>query len=313
MSKKAPSPTKLTRSDALVLRAITLMRRLTDAGSAGLKKADLKADLQLSDTELSQLIDLLSGLGDRSTGARFALDEDAETLTLNGDAGTLLPIRLSLEEGMVLSHALSHTQLPTKTQERIRQAVLPAGLELEQLPALHDTTPYTAWYYPLQDAIQSGVRCCITYLSAHDTMPHERTIDPGYLEAHNTMMYLVAWDIAADAERHYRLDRISDVSYTDDSVTQHSWTYANSFEHLFQRSTQTTLWLSNTTELNELTWSGISVLETHDDGSLLIQLGVGSPYWLFDQLLSHAGTMHIVAPQEMINKFSVYAQKLLDE
>ena len=99
-----------------------------------------------------------------------------KSVILTGEAGRVLPLRLSAAEGAVLNHELESLGIEPATAARIRRALLPEELGYNQ--RVVDTVARGSHWQQLNCAIQDGVRCRITYRSLGDGHARERTIDP---------------------------------------------------------------------------------------------------------------------------------------
>ena len=85
-------------------------------------------------------------------------------------------------------------------------ALLPEELGYNQ--RVFDTVNHGSHWQQLSCAIQDGVRCHISYRSMDDARPRERLVDPLRITANGDQTYLIAWDIAVDEQRTYRMDKI---------------------------------------------------------------------------------------------------------
>ncbi len=56
---------------------------------------------------LDEILEIVSTLADRESGARIICECHGERVVLTGDAGRVLPLRLSAAEGAVLNHELN--------------------------------------------------------------------------------------------------------------------------------------------------------------------------------------------------------------
>lgn len=72
----------------------------------------------------------------------------------------------------------------------------------------------------VRSALQDRRRLHLTYVSATDT-PSERDVDPITLESDGSHMTLVGWCLSAQAERSFRLDRITAAEVLDTPSVRH--------------------------------------------------------------------------------------------
>ena len=72
----------------------------------------------------------------------------------------------------------------------------------------------------VRSALQDRRRLHLVYVSATDT-PSERDVDPITLESDGSHMTLVGWCLSAQAERSFRLDRITSAEVLDTPAVRH--------------------------------------------------------------------------------------------
>lgn len=169
-------PARKLTSEQRLSRAIDIMEALYAAGEAGMTRDDVCSRFDITGAALDEIIDIVSTLADRESGARIICERHGECIILTGDAGRVLPLRLSAAEGAVLNHELESMGIDSRAAERIRHALLPEKLGYNQ--RVVDTVARGSHWQQLNCAIQDGVRCRIIYRSMDDTRPRERLIDP---------------------------------------------------------------------------------------------------------------------------------------
>lgn len=297
--------------DERVWRAIHLLELVSSSEDSSISAAEAREELSCDDVELDGYIELISTLADRERGLRAVIYRDGDTVAIMGDAAQMSPLRLSLGESIALESVLGTLDLGAEVTERLRSALVPDLLRNEvRRHLIGRDISFGSWYRILAEAIADGVRCRVSYRSHDDASSRERTVDPLDLETTTEAAYLVAWDIDKDAERRYRLERIEGVTFTEDSVVPHQRTSTSISESLAQGAYRVVLELPHD-EAERLSWAGIRSLEEAPvEGFTRVRVDVSSMRWLFDQVLAAGGSMHIVAPPEMIPRFVTYAQSL---
>lgn len=302
-------PGSLT-ADRTLTAGIKLLEALSAAPDHRLDVADAAAAAGIGTDDLPAVVDTIGALSDRMSGARAAIETEGDQIHLYGDAALLMPLRLSVEESMIVSHMIDLLDLDPETRQRIREGIMPDGDE-DTARGIAETSRYGSWLAQLSEAIQDGVRCQLTYRSLTDDTARTRTVDPLRIDDEQGRAYLIAWDVERDEERRYRLDRIADVTYTDDSVAPHEVQTRSTAESLRAHGDAARLVAADEETMRRLTWSGIGQIEARVDGSCLFTLYFSSRRWLFDQVLAAGGNLQIVEPREFRDELRVYAAELL--
>lgn len=297
------------RGDRRITLTLELLESLSAADGQRISAAAFAREHGIGLDDVRELAGLAATLADRNSGARAIVTMEGDRISLEGAAAKLYPTRLSAGEGAVLAYALDLLELDDDCKRRIESALMPFGLG--------DTVPATvasalsvgAFYQQLSTAIVDGVRCAMRYRSAQDAEPTLRTIDPLSFETTATAAYLLAWDIDADAERRYRLDRIAEVSLTEDSVTAHKTSSQKLADGLAERGTSVELAIPSAIA-RDLSWQGI-VSRSYAEDEARITVSVTSHTWLFDQLLSLGNGARILNSPELQQEFRAYAKTLV--
>lgn len=305
-----PAKPSLT-GEQLVSCGIRLLEALTAAPDQTLAITDAAHILGISEAEVPLVVQALGALADRTSGARAVLQLQDGAVHLQGDAALISPLRLTFEESMVLAHVLDVLDIDAATRERVRRAVMPAD-DRAPADAIAEPARYGAWFTQLSEAIEDGVRCRLSYRSLHDERPTERLVDPIALQDEYGETYLVAWDVAKNAERRYRLDRIDGLSFTDDSVEPHAATCASTAESLAATGAVARLQVPDMDYARRLDWAGIGGIAERADGAVQLDVRYSSEAWLSDQVLSAGGEMQIVAPADLRERLVTYGTALLD-
>ena len=302
-------PKKKITGDAYVLCSIQLMQMLTTASEHKLSRAAAAASLGIQDDVLPQITDLISLLYDRTTGARATVDITDNEIVLVGDAAELVPLRLTMGDAEILRHILSSLNIDARARERILAALADPVTLTERMELLREPARYGHFYQVLSESIEDGARCEISYRAAHDDTVRTRLIDPHRIIDDGASSYLVAWDINKDAQRLYRMDRISDARLTDDSVERHPFTEVDVFTNL-RKNGKLAVLASDGTYARTLSWRGIEGISP-DGESCLLRVRYTSEPWLFNQVLASLGSLTIEQPEELRERFREYAKTLI--
>ncbi len=301
-------PVRKLTSEQRLSRAIDIMEALYAAGSAGLTRNEICSRFDISGTSLDEILDIVSTLADRESGARIICERNGEHVSLTGDAGRVLPLRLSAAEGAVLNHELESLGIEPQAAARIRRALLPEELGFNQ--RVFDTVAHGSHWQQLNCAIQDGVRCRISYRSMDDTQARERLIDPLRIATNGDQTYLIAWDVAVDEQRTYRMDKIEDMVLTDDSVVRHAPESATLHDSLAQaeRSARLLMPLDMAERLN---WPGIMSIEPNGAVSATVSVRYGSERWLLSQVIAAGGAIRILDDPTLSERLCDMAQSLV--
>ena len=88
-------PARKLTSEQRLSRAIDIMEALYAAGGTGMTRGDICSRFDITGAALDEIIDIVSTLADRESGARIICERHGECIILTGDAGRVLPLRLS--------------------------------------------------------------------------------------------------------------------------------------------------------------------------------------------------------------------------
>ena len=284
-------PARKLTSEQRLSRAIDVMEALYASGSAGLTRNEICSRFDISGTSLDEILDIVSTLADRESGARIICERNGEHVSLTGDAGRVLPLRLSAAEGAVLNHELESLGIEFQAAARIRHALLPEELGYNQ--RIVDTVVHGSHWQQLSCAIRDGVRCRITYRSMDDQLPRERLIDPLRITTNGDQTYLNAWDVEIDERRSYRMDKIEGLVLTDDSVVHRASNSASLHDSLAQAKQSTKL-LMPLDMAERLDWAGIMSIEPNGAGAATVIVHYSSERWLLSQVIAAGGAIRIL-------------------
>ena len=298
---------KLT-SEQRLSRAIDIMEALYAAGEKGMDRAEVCSRFDITGASLDEIIGIVSTLADRESGARVICECRDERVILTGEAGRVLPLRLSAAEGAVLNHELESLGIESETAARIRRALLPEELGYNQ--RVIDTVARGSHWQQLNCAIQDGVRCRIAYRSLGDERARERTVDPLCIVTNGDSMYLVAWDTEQDAQRRYRLDKIEEIVLTDDSVERHHSTITTLQDSLAKAGREAKLTMPLDLA-DRLGWAGITSVNRADEETAIVTVRYTSEAWLFSQVVAKGGAIRITDDPALSKRLCDYAEALI--
>lgn len=284
-------PVRKLTSEQRLSRAIDIMEALYAAGESGMTRNEICSRFDITGVSLDEILEIISTLADRESGARIICECHCGRVVLTGDAGRVLPLRLSAAEGAVLNHELESLGIEPQAAARIRSALLPEELGYNQ--RVFDTVNRGSHWQQLSCAIQDGVRCRISYRSMDDARPRERLVDPLRIATHGDQTYLIAWDIEVDGQRSYRMDKIEDLSLTEDSVERHTPSAASLHDSLSQAEQGTRL-LMPLDMAERLGWAGIMSIEPNGTGAATVIVRYSSERWLFSQVIAAGGAIRIL-------------------
>lgn len=298
---------KLT-SEQRLSRAIDIMEALYAAGEKGMDRGEICSRFDITGASLDEIIGIVSTLADRESGARVICECRDERVILTGEAGRVLPLRLSAAEGAVLNHELESLGIESETAARIRRALLPEELGYNQ--RVIDTVARGSHWQQLNCAIQDGVRCRIAYRSLGDERARERTVDPLCIVTNGDSMYLVAWDTEQDAQRRYRLDKIEEIILTDDSVERHHSTITTLQDSLAKAGSEAKLAMPLDLA-DHLGWAGITSVNRADEETAIVTVRYTSEAWLISQVVAKGGAIRIMDDPALSKRLCDYAETLI--
>lgn len=301
-------PARKLTSEQRLSCAIDIMEALYAAGEAGMTRDDVCSRFDITGAALDEILDIVSTLADRESGARIICERHGGCIVLTGDAGRVLPLRLSAAEGAVLNHELESMGIDSRAAERIRHALLPEELGYNQ--RVVDTVARGSHWQQLNCAIQDGVRCRITYRSVDDQLPRERLIDPLCITTNGDQTYLNAWDVEIDEQRSYRMDKIEGLTLTDDSVERHAPSVTSLHDSLAQAKQSTKLLMPlDTAEC--LDWAGIISIDPTGTDMATVTVRYGSERWLFSQVIAAGGAIRILDDPALAKRLCDMAKSLI--
>lgn len=294
--------------------ALDVLAAISNTPGRRMRASDLARDLSITEAQLEEIISLIQTLADRATGARVVITNESGMISLLGDAGIMAPMRLTPDEGAVVQQVLTRHRLDPDVRSRIERALGSVSNGGAQLATHMAADPmFGGFYQTIIEALQDGARLALTYRSLKDNQPRERLVDPGFIELGNEAAYLLAWDVTADEQRRYRLDRISDARVTDDSVTRHPFTREAVHDALARGGQATRLRFASRQLAEQTGWAGIDFEHGAEDadGSFIASVFYTDETWLFDHILAAGGAITILEPRELTTQLSRRASELL--
>ena len=138
----------------------------------------------------------------------------------------------------------------------------------------------------------------------------ERLIDPLRITTNGDQTYLIAWDVAVDEQRTYRMDKIEDLVLTDDSVVRHAPESATLHDSLAQAERSARL-LMPLDMAERLDWPGIMSIEPNRAVSATVNVRYGSERWLLSQVIAAGGAIRILDDPALSERLCDMAKSLV--
>ena len=301
-------PRRTIKSEERIEIAVEIMEALAAAPDCRISAAELCRRFDIDGKLLTGIVNIIASLADRESGARSVCYETENGFVVLGSEGTtMLPLRLTAAEGAVLDRELEGLGLSDEDAGRIRTALLPR--ELGYSYHVETAAAVGAFWQPLHEAIEDGVRIRMGYRSLAEDAPSIRTVDPVRIFREGGSVYLAAWNVDKDAARIYRLDRITSIAFTDDSVELHAdgpSTVAGSLG----RAERTARLSMPAQRAESLSWPCIDAVEVTGD-TATVTVRVASERWLFSQILAAAGEIVILDDPALAKELATFARELL--
>ena len=164
----------------------------------------------------------------------------------------------------------------------------------------------------VRSALQDRRRLHLVYVSATDT-PSERDVDPITLESDGSHMTLVGWCLSAQAERSFRLDRITSAEALDAPSVRHRAsrrTKQAAADHYAGNKPRATLVLQPTGRWLAEQVPCLSQEET-GDGNLQVVVEGRDRSWLIGLVLSAGRHLVAVEPPDLAQEAAASAKQAL--
>ncbi|TFH69511.1 helix-turn-helix transcriptional regulator [Cellulomonas sp. HD19AZ1] len=240
---------------------------------------------------------------------------------LTESRGMTRPLRLGPREGVALLAALRSLAALRPALDADRAAALDSVLAKVQA-ATGDATAAAPVEVELQvgaapavaaaigTALAERRRLRLRYVDASDVVT-ERDVDPVRLVSEDDRSYLLAWSLAADAERLFRLDRVVEATVLPDAAQSHD---VAADADVFQPDASGELVTVRLAGRARWVAESVPVERTHErgDGSFEVELRVVQPAWLRHLLLQVADDVLDVRPVEVAQDTAAAARSALD-
>ncbi len=240
---------------------------------------------------------------------------------LTESRGMTRPLRLGPREGVALLAALRSLAALRPALDADRAAALDSVLAKVQA-ATGDATAAAPVEVELQvgpapqvaaaigTALAERRRLRLRYVDASDVVT-ERDVDPVRLVSEDDRSYLLAWSLAADAERLFRLDRVVEATVLAEAAQSHD---VAADADVFQPDASGELVTVRLAGRARWVAESVPVERTHErgDGSFEVELRVVQPAWLRHLLLQVADDVLDVRPVEVAQDTAAAARAALD-
>ena len=266
-----------------------------------------------------------------------AADFEAGRLRLSEPLGLDRPVRLTRQEAISLLMALrvladlladddASAPVIASTQQAVTalltagvaddadmQADVQGGPSTSPVSEHADRSGRTAQVLAaVRSALRDRRRLHLAYVSATDT-PSERDVDPITLESDGSHMTLVGWCLSAQAERSFRLDRITAAEALDTPSVRHRAsrrTKQAAADHYAGNKPRATLVLQPTGRWLAEQVPCLSQEET-GDGNLQVVVEGRDRSWLIGLVLSAGRHLVAVEPPELAQEAAAAAKQAL--
>ena len=267
-----------------------------------------------------------------------AADFEAGRLRLSEPLGLDRPVRLTRQEAISLLMALrvladlladdeASAPVIASTQQAVT-ALLSSGASTEDSDTRVDPGTVTSTgsgpahagrsshasriLATVRSALQDRRRLHLVYVSATDT-PSERDVDPITLESDGSHMTLVGWCLSAQAERSFRLDRITSAEVLDTPAVRHRASRRRNqpeADHSARDRPRATLVLLPTGRWLAEQVPCLSQEETAD-GNLQVVVEGRDRAWLIGLVLSAGRHLVAVEPPDLAQEAAASAKRAL--
>ncbi|WP_141013298.1 helix-turn-helix transcriptional regulator [Nocardioides sambongensis] len=168
----------------------------------------------------------------------------------------------------------------------------------------------------LQRAAEEDRQVRLTYHVPSRDELSERVVDPHGVVTSGRFSYLDAWCHLADADRLFRLDRITAATVLDSTRTTPRRAPRDVSDGAFAARGSEGGVLATLRLTPEASWATdyypVEAVRPASDGSVEVDLRISDPQWLDRLLLRLAPGAEVLAPQEFIETFTASARRTLD-
>lgn len=307
-------PRSSKEREGLLDRAISLMALLGTMPSGRIAIARAAELLGCSEVEAVAAAEEIAVFGNRATGARAAVSVEGAYLRYRGVDEMIPQVRLTLPQSLALLSALNATSGPVRAQslrESLAGILSPGEDRAASSDLVRDAAPWSPHLPALAEAVEVGIRCRIRYRSNRENKATWRTVDPHRLFESDDALYLSAWDVCKDAQRLYRLDRLSDCVLTEDSVARHRYDERTLNEAFMDDGTLVRVRFASREALAAADWQGILAVSGKRRGPVTVDVACTNLPWLFDQVLASDGAIELIGPADVLGTYAAYASSLV--
>jgi proteasome accessory factor C len=283
------------------------------AARAGADQATIAADLMT----LS-----MCGTDPRDPNKMVSVFVEGELVTIFGPLPSLdLPVRLTPREARALAAALETAGKDATDPLLGRLAAAAAeGLDPQELAstvkAAFADGGAAVIYTALLDAVTAHEVVRIRHTGAGDACERERLVRPWALAARRGVWYLRGWSEDAEAERMFRLDRISSVRPAgrgfDAAEVPGSAEDLDPLASLSEAPRAEVRFAFDAPDLNPRDWPG-ATFEVQSDGSVAASVPYTGTEWIARKVASRLGDAEVVRPVEVRAAIERMARDLLSE
>lgn len=309
-------------SAARARRLLALLPYLATQGDYAL--ADVAARAGADQATLAEDLMTLSlcGTDPRDPTKMVSVFVEGDLVTIFGPLPSLdLPVRLTPGEARALAAALETAgkdaadPLIGRLSEAATEGFDPKELASTVKAAFADGGA-AGIYAALLDAMTAHEVVRIRHAGAGDPDERERLVRPWALAARRGTWYLRGWSEDAEAERTFRLDRISSVEATGRSFDACDVPDSpDTFDPLASLSEASRAEVRFTRDAPDLTprdWPG-ATFEPQPDGSVLASVPYAGTGWIARKVASRLGDAEVVRPIEVRRAVARMARDLLGD
>ncbi len=292
-------------------RLVTLAGRLIEAARADgkLRVKDVCAELHIDETELHEDIAVLNVVN--FGGGSYVLYAEVlgEEIEVEADAygdnfarpARLLPLEA---KALVAAIDLFGDHLPQTGLSSARTKIVtalghdPSEEGLEIAPG-HDDSEVVR---TVNDAITERRVLELNYYKENEDRFTKREVEPYRLAHGSEGWYVGCWDLGRDAVRHFRLDRIKEVTATErtfddrpeaaEQLAEQNWL----FDGEVADAKLARVWVSP--ERARWLREERTVVEELRDGAVVVELPYAGTPWLVREVLKGAGDLVVLEPDE---------------
>ncbi|MDR2454616.1 MAG: WYL domain-containing protein [Bifidobacteriaceae bacterium] len=271
----------------------------------GLSEAAVKADLYT----------LWLDVGRSKAGGDlldFWWSDDESEVALVDSQGLDRPVRLSAVEAITLiaalrsleeARGLSEASAAQSARAKLEAALGPADLLDLELPA---APPALA---ALRQGLAAGRRLAFGYVNQSGAESRRR-VDPLGLFSAQDHWLLAAWDLEAEAERYFRVDRMAEVQLLDEPATAHPYRPGTSgWSGRGELRVDVVFAARERWRAEEL--ETLAPPLALPGGSVQVKLAVGNPEWVTRLALGAGGAIEVLAPGEVRQRVLAAARAAL--